>query len=80
MHEERVFTVTTRVLLIAALVAVVATEPAEAYIDPGAGGMLTQLLLGGVAAGLVVLRAYWQRVVGAFRRGRHDGNSTPPQP
>lgn len=44
-------------------------RPAEAYVDPGAGGMLTQLLIGGVIAGLVLLRSGWQRVKGRFQRG-----------
>jgi hypothetical protein len=37
--------------------------PAFAYVDPGTGGMIVQLLLGGVA-GLVVLgRLYWSRLL-----------------
>lgn len=50
------------VLLLAALVVFVTAGPAEAYVDPGAGSMLMQLLLGGVMAGLVLLRSSWVRV------------------
>lgn len=35
--------------------------PAFAYVDPGSGGMMMQLLLGGVAGVTVLLRLYWQR-------------------
>lgn len=35
---------------------------AHAYLDPGAGGMLLQLLLGGAAGLLVVLKLYWHRI------------------
>jgi hypothetical protein len=35
--------------------------PAFAYVDPGSGGMMMQLLLGGVAGLTVLLRLYWQR-------------------
>jgi hypothetical protein len=35
--------------------------PALAYVDPGSGGMMMQLLLGGVAGIVVLLRMYWQR-------------------
>jgi hypothetical protein len=35
--------------------------PAFAYIDPGSGGMMMQLLLGGVAGVAVLVRLYWQR-------------------
>jgi hypothetical protein len=35
--------------------------PAFAYVDPGSGGMMMQLLLGGAAGLTVLLRLYWQR-------------------
>ena len=40
----------------------VSTPPAFAYIDPGSGGMMMQLLLGGVAGLTVLVRLYWQRL------------------
>jgi hypothetical protein len=43
---------------------------ALAYIDPSAGSLLLQLILGGVAGGLVALRLSWKRLTGLFRRGR----------
>ena len=46
---------------------------AEAYIDPGAGSMLMQLLIGGAMAGLVVFRAGLRRMIGWFRRPPRDG-------
>ncbi len=36
--------------------------PAHAYLDPGTGSMLIQLLLGGVAGILVVGKLYWHRL------------------
>jgi hypothetical protein len=39
-----------------------------AYLDPGSGSFLLQLLLAGVLGGLFVLRAQWSRVKGFFRR------------
>ena len=44
--------------------------PLQAYLDPGSGSMLIQLLLGGVAAGAVVLRMFWQRLISRLP-GRH---------
>jgi hypothetical protein len=41
---------------------------AHAYIDPSAGSVLLQLLLGGAAGVLVALRLYWNRLTGLFRR------------
>ena len=36
--------------------------PAYAYLDPGTGSMLIQLLLGGFAGVLVVGKLYWHRL------------------
>jgi hypothetical protein len=35
-----------------------------AYLDPGSGSMLMQLLLGGVAGLGVIVRLYWRRLTG----------------
>ncbi len=43
--------------------------PVQAYLDPGSGSMLLQVLLGGVAAIGVVAKLYWHRVTSIFRRG-----------
>ena len=39
----------------------VQVTPAFAYIDPGSGGMMMQLLMGGMAGLVVLMRLYWQR-------------------
>lgn len=38
-----------------------------AYLDPGTGSMLVQLLVGGVAAIGVALKLYWHRVLRLLR-------------
>lgn len=55
------------------------TSPAQAYLDPGSGSMLLQLLLGGVAGAVVVLKLYWQRLrhfLGLHKEDLED-SSTP---
>lgn len=52
----------------AALLLLLGSGPASAYIDPGTGGMLLQLLLGGIAGALVVIRLYWARFKGVVGR------------
>ena len=42
-------------------------QPVSAYLDPGSGSMLLQLLLGGVAALAVIVKLYWNRFVSLFR-------------
>jgi hypothetical protein len=46
--------------------ALVTTQPAHAYVDPGTGSLLLQVLLGGVAGLLLVLKLYWKRLTGVF--------------
>jgi Na+/proline symporter len=44
-----------------AVVVLLIAAPAYAYIDPGSGGMLVQLLTGGAAGALILARLYWRR-------------------
>lgn len=37
--------------------------PAHAYLDPGTGSMILQLLLGGVAGAAVAGRFYWDKLL-----------------
>ena len=41
---------------------------ASAYLDPGTGSMVLQLLLGGVAGAVVVVKLYWGKVKDFFTR------------
>jgi hypothetical protein len=41
----------------------------DAYLDPGSGSMLVQLLLGGVAGAAVIVKLGWQRFRDIFRSG-----------
>jgi hypothetical protein len=50
---------------------VVYAPPAYAYVDPGTGGLVLQLLLGGVAGALVIVKLYWEKLTGLFRRGKN---------
>ena len=37
-------------------------QPAYAYIDPGTGALVLQVLMGGLAGAAVVLKMYWNRL------------------
>jgi hypothetical protein len=45
-----------------------AAAPAWAYLDPGTGSMMLQLMLGGVAGALVVGKLYVKRMSDFFRQ------------
>jgi hypothetical protein len=52
-----------------------ATGPAWAYLDPGTGSMMLQLLLGGIAGAMVVGKLYWHRFR-EFVASRFSGKPT----
>ncbi len=60
----------TSVVMGSAIVAwvLVFERPVEAYVDPGSGSMLMQLVLGGIFGALVMLRSGWQRIRAWFGR------------
>ena len=43
------------------------STPAQAYLDPGTGSMILQLMLGGVAGIAVAGRFYWDRLLTLLR-------------
>lgn len=57
--------VTTLLVLVGAIVFVWEAK-AEAYLDPGSGSMLIQLLLGGVAGLVVIMKLFWRRILDFF--------------
>lgn len=44
------------------------SRPAFAYLDPGTGSIMLQLLLGGAAGAAVVGKLYWHKLKGFFVR------------
>jgi len=40
----------------------IVAEPAFAYLDPGTGSMLLQVILGGIAAVGVALKLFWHKI------------------
>ena len=54
------------------------STPAYAYLDPGTGSMLLQLLLGGVAGALVIGKLYWARIKSFFGLGPSSDPSQGP--
>ena len=45
-------------------------EPAYAYLDPGTGSMLLQVILGGVAAIAVAIKLFWYKIRAAVGLGK----------
>ena len=60
------------VFVVTVVMAGVEPDEAMAYIDPSAGGLLVQLLLGGLAGIGVVVKLYWGKITGYFRKRNDD--------
>ena len=43
-----------------------------AYLDPGSGSMILQMIVGGVAAAGVALKLYWHKVLRFLRLKKDD--------
>jgi len=47
------------------------TAPAKAnpaYLDPGSGSFILQLLLAALVGGLFIIKSYWKKIAGFFRK------------
>ncbi len=52
-----------------------------AYLDPGSGNMILQILAGGLAAVAVILRLYWDRLLRFLKiRKPEDESATQREP
>ena len=54
------------------------TAQVFAYLDPGSGSLIVQLLVGGVAALGVSVKMFWGRIL-SFLRIRRDEEESPVQ-
>jgi hypothetical protein len=64
----------TNIAVLALIAFLAGAAPAYAYLDPGSGSMMVQLLLGGVAGAVVIVRLYWARLLTmlGLRRDKTD--------
>ena len=58
--------------MVAACVILVLPINAEAYLDPGTGSMMLQVILGGIAAVGVAIKLYWHKLRVFLGGGRKE--------
>ena len=46
------------------------------YLDPGSGSFILQLAIATVLGGLFVLKGYWSKIVGLFRKDKKESEDT----
>lgn len=69
MSKLTIFLLTFFALLLSA-------RPAYAYLDPGSGSMILQMILAGVAGAFVVLKLFWHRILALFGMGKKKKGDT----
>jgi len=52
---------------------------AWAYLDPGTGSALLQVILGGTAAVAVALKMFWNNIAAFFTFGKRSAKKNPPE-
>ena len=67
------------VLSLSLLCIVLSTDISFAYIDPGSGSMLLQVLIASILGILTVIKIYWARLKSGFSRNSEKTNSEEPQ-
>lgn len=69
-------------IVFAGLFVLAFTRPAYAYLDPGTGSMILQILLGGIAGALTFGKFYWKTLKEKFTRKKSSPveglTSNPP--
>lgn len=54
-------------LMLLSLSALAVPLNADAYLDPGTGSALVQVLVAAVMGAVFVAKSYWQKIVGIFK-------------
>ncbi len=49
-----------------------------AYLDPGTGNFLIQLLIGGFLGIGIFLKIYWSKITGLFKKKNNEEDQPPP--
>lgn len=47
---------------------VISAQTAQAYLDPGSGSLLFQLLVGGILSGLFAIKLYYKKIKLFFKK------------
>ena len=71
LTDGHIMTIRSGILMAVAILLAFA-QPAYAYLDPGGGGMIVQLLLGGVAGAAVLVKLFWHRLITAIGLRKGD--------
>lgn len=60
----------TMILGVSLSILFIVIQPSYAYLDPGSGSMMLQVILGGLAGLGVLLKIFWRRIISFFGFGK----------
>ena len=77
---KRFVSKTSSYALLAVLASLLLARKADAYLDPGTGSYIFQILLAGLVGALFMLKMYWRKIVWFFRKGSSESEATVQEP
>ena len=77
---RRIMSETSFSTLLAVLASLLVPREAHAYLDPGTGSYILQILLAGLLGALFMLKVYWGRIVGFFSKDSSESEATVQEP
>jgi hypothetical protein len=77
---KRVVSETGSSALLAVLASLLLVREAHAYLDPGTGSYILQILIASLFGALFMLKVFWGRIVGFFGKGSSGSEATVQDP
>ena len=70
-----------RFTLLLVVLVLASSQPLAAYIDPGSGSYLLQILVAGLLGASFAVKRFWGNIVAVFRRSKSadDKSSSPSE-
>ena len=66
--------------LLAVLASLLLVREAHAYLDPGTGSYILQILIAGLVGALFMLKMFWGRIVGFFSKSSSKSEAAVQEP
>ena len=77
---KRIVSETSSCALLAVLASLLLVREAHAYLDPGTGSYIIQILIAGLFGALFMLKVFWGSIMGFFGKGSSESEATVQEP
>jgi hypothetical protein len=77
---KRIVSETGSCALLAVLALLLLVREAHAYLDPGTGSYILQILIAGLFGALFMLKVFWGRIAGFFGKGSSESEASVQDP